>query len=77
MDARSNDQIQHPDGTLGNWLAGHKPRFSPINERRWQNFSANRRGYWSLWIFLVLFTGVPAGTVRQTSAPRRWHTSRE
>jgi ABC-type microcin C transport system duplicated ATPase subunit YejF/ABC-type microcin C transport system permease subunit YejE len=28
---------------------------SPINRRRWQNFRANRRGYWSLWIFLVLF----------------------
>src|SRR5216684_3222016 len=28
---------------------------SPINLRRWQNFRANRRGYWSLWIFLVLF----------------------
>jgi microcin C transport system permease protein len=28
---------------------------SPINKRRWQNFKENRRGYWSLWIFLVLF----------------------
>ena len=28
---------------------------SPINRRRWQNFRANRRGYWSFWIFLVLF----------------------
>ncbi|WP_429810599.1 ABC transporter permease [Ensifer sp. B1-9] len=28
---------------------------SPVNQRRWQNFKANRRGYWSLWIFLVLF----------------------
>jgi len=28
---------------------------TPINHRRWENFSANRRGYWSLWIFLVLF----------------------
>ena len=28
---------------------------SPLNKRRWQNFKANRRGYWSLWIFLVLF----------------------
>ena len=27
----------------------------PINQRRWQNFKANRRGYWSFWIFLVLF----------------------
>ena len=25
---------------------------SPINQRRWKNFKANRRGYWSLWIFL-------------------------
>ena len=28
---------------------------SPINRRRWQNFKANRRGYWALWIFLTLF----------------------
>ncbi len=28
---------------------------SPLNQRRWQNFKAHRRGYWSLWIFLVLF----------------------
>ncbi len=30
-------------------------RLSPINERRWDTFKANRRGYWSLWIFLFLF----------------------
>ncbi len=41
--------------------AGEVPRprgpfeLSPINLRRWQNFKANKRGYWSLWIFLVLF----------------------
>ena len=29
--------------------------FSPTAKRRWRNFKANRRGYWSLWIFLVLF----------------------
>lgn len=23
--------------------------------RRWQRFKANRRGYWSLWLFLLLF----------------------
>lgn len=28
---------------------------SPLNRRRWENFKANRRGYWSLWIFGVLF----------------------
>lgn len=28
---------------------------SPINRRRLDNFKANRRGYWSLWLFLILF----------------------
>ena len=28
---------------------------SPINRRRWRNFRANKRGYWSLWIFGALF----------------------
>ncbi len=28
---------------------------SPLNARRWANFKANRRAFWSLWIFLVLF----------------------
>ncbi|MCO5063669.1 MAG: ABC transporter permease [Rhizobiaceae bacterium] len=32
-----------------------RPFLSPLNQRRWANFKANRRGYWSLWIFLVLF----------------------
>lgn len=30
-------------------------RLSPITRRRIANFRANRRGFWSLWIFLVLF----------------------
>ncbi|WPZ15010.1 ABC transporter permease [Nitratireductor rhodophyticola] len=34
---------------------GRRPWLSPINKRRWQNFCANRRGYWSLWLFLILF----------------------
>lgn len=33
----------------------HPLRLSPLNRRRWQNFKSNRRGYWSLWIFLILF----------------------
>ncbi|MCA0203486.1 MAG: ABC transporter permease [Proteobacteria bacterium] len=28
---------------------------SPLNQRRWRNFRANRRAFWSLWIFLVLY----------------------
>lgn len=28
---------------------------NPVHERQWQAFKANRRGYWSLWIFTVVF----------------------
>ncbi len=34
---------------------GRPLKLSPINRRRWDNFKANRRGYWSFWVFLVLF----------------------
>jgi microcin C transport system permease protein len=34
---------------------GHAIALSPLNKRRWENFKANRRGYWSLWIFLAMF----------------------
>ena len=62
MDARSNDQIERTDGGNGvsdrpGWIQRHKPQLSPINERRWRNFSANRRGYWSLWLFLAILVG--------------------
>ncbi|HEY8009126.1 MAG TPA: ABC transporter permease [Methylocella sp.] len=30
-------------------------RLSPINQRRLANFKANKRGYWSFWIFLFIF----------------------
>ncbi|GGC79816.1 ABC transporter permease [Chelatococcus reniformis] len=30
-------------------------RLSPLNQRRLRNFRANRRGYYSFWIFVVLF----------------------
>ncbi len=44
-----------PAGPLGLAVLPIGIEFSPINIRRWQNFKANRRGYWSLWIFLALF----------------------
>lgn len=28
---------------------------SPLIQRRWRNFTRNRRAYWSLWIFAILF----------------------
>lgn len=28
---------------------------TPLTRRRWAQFQANRRGWWSLWLFLLLF----------------------
>ncbi len=30
-------------------------KVTPLTQRRLDNFRANRRGYWSFWIFLVFF----------------------
>ncbi|MBY0381911.1 MAG: ABC transporter permease [Xanthobacteraceae bacterium] len=35
--------------------AKHPLGMSPLNWRRWRNFKANRRGYWSFWLFSILF----------------------
>ncbi|HEY9452375.1 MAG TPA: ABC transporter permease [Bradyrhizobium sp.] len=60
MDARTG--IKSPDTTAispAGGLAvppeGHRIEISPLNRRRWENFKVNRRGYWSLWLFLALF----------------------
>lgn len=44
-----------PTGPLGAGPLPPRLILSPINKRRWVNFKSNSRGYWSLWIFLVLF----------------------
>ena len=36
-------------------MTGVLSSVSPITQRRIENFRANRRGWWSMWIFLVLF----------------------
>ena len=36
-------------------MAPRRPRLSPLTARRLRNFRSNRRGWWSLWLFLVLF----------------------
>jgi microcin C transport system permease protein len=33
----------------------HAIDLAPLGRRRWENFKANRRGYWSFWVFTVLF----------------------
>ncbi|WP_083100600.1 ABC transporter permease [Pseudophaeobacter leonis] len=30
-------------------------KLSPLNQRRWNTFRRNKRAYWSMWIFAVLF----------------------
>ena len=46
--AFSDDPLSRPSRFLGMTI-------TPLNRRRWANFKANRRGYWSLWLFAVLF----------------------
>ncbi|HKD29569.1 MAG TPA: ABC transporter permease [Xanthobacteraceae bacterium] len=58
MDARTASPPRLVDvGPLGPDVTTPRRRFTltPINRRRWENFKSNRRGYWSLWIFLALF----------------------
>ncbi|WP_432459703.1 MULTISPECIES: ABC transporter permease [unclassified Agarivorans] len=39
-------------GLVAQWL---RVKASPITQRRWLQFKANRRGYWSFYLFLLLF----------------------
>jgi microcin C transport system permease protein len=59
MPAPPNDVIERPPsvapGPAATRILGRRLRVSPINRRRWESFKSNRRGYWSLWIFLGLF----------------------
>ena len=49
MDAAANPAVATPV------KPPRKGLLSPTNIRRWQNFRANGRGYWALWLFLLLF----------------------
>ncbi len=59
MDARISGKM--PDTTIVSPMGLVAPpeqrriRLSPINQRRWENFKANKRGYRAFWVFLVLF----------------------
>jgi len=44
-----------PTGPVGLSPSPRRLALSPINQRRWRNFKINRRGYFSLWLFLFLF----------------------
>ncbi len=51
----SNTTDSQSPVVAGTANAEKKSRLSPIGQRRWELFKANRRGWWSLWIFLILF----------------------
>jgi microcin C transport system permease protein len=59
VDARTteNAPVPEPTAPVVAVAESNRKRFalSPLNRRRWQNFKRNRRGYWSMWVFLVLF----------------------
>jgi ABC-type microcin C transport system duplicated ATPase subunit YejF/ABC-type microcin C transport system permease subunit YejE len=61
VDSKVRDKIGRPGATLVPPIGPDRARprkffrLSPINARRWRNFKSNKRGYWSLWIFLILF----------------------
>jgi microcin C transport system permease protein len=52
-------RIQLPETAAAEKRPSEAPPYSrwlsPLNVRRLQSFKANRRGYWSFWIFMVLF----------------------
>lgn len=63
MDARVRDRIEEEGyETIEPLPAEQRPplkrgffTMSPLNQRRWQSFKANKRGVWSLWLFMILF----------------------
>lgn len=44
-------------------------QLSPVNRRRWQRFKAHRRGYWSLWLLLVVFAATLGGNLLANDKP--------
>ncbi len=49
-------------------------KLDPLNQRRMQQFRANKRGYWSFWIFLVLFfIALPAEFVANDKPLLIWY----
>jgi microcin C transport system permease protein len=55
VSARTPETVEVSPGGLAVPARRARIVLSPLTKRRWQNFKANRRGYWSFWIFMVLF----------------------
>ena len=48
---------------------GWRARLSPLTRRRLANFRSNRRGWWSLWLFLALFLATLGAEVIANDKP--------
>ena len=55
MDKQSTNQPATAPGASVPAPPPSRHGLSPINKRRWHNFKSNKRGYYSLWIFSILF----------------------
>ena len=58
LDARVEEDANRARGGLRTLVPSSWRKtfaLTPLNRRRWRNFKANKRGYWSLRIFLALF----------------------
>jgi len=62
LDARTTANAPTPEPSTPVAPAAEAPapkrrlfNVSPLNQRRWENFKRNRRGYWAMWLFMVLF----------------------
>ena len=53
MDAETTPKVMPRGRSIGR--SPGRFHLTPVNQRRWDNFRANKRGFWSFWIFLVLF----------------------
>jgi microcin C transport system permease protein len=52
---RLPEAVPHTDVKTPDVSQPKRAWLSPLNQRRWRNFKRNRRAYWSLWIFSILF----------------------
>ena len=59
MDAPTDTAIIETVNAAG--LPQRRLWLSPLQRRRWEVFKLNRRGFWSLWLFLILF-GISLGS---------------
>ena len=50
----ASNSTQTTDGFVVDDMEMPKWQMSPLTRRRWANFKAKKRGYWSLWIVAVM-----------------------